>query len=450
MGNHKAQILCQPPTFVTPIFWRSAHRFRYHCVYKVSGLLPLEAAPVVSPVVSMPRAFQRLVFVLSAAIFAALGLGFVLGEFGWFGVHAGGEQDGAYKQMRVYAEVLKKVQTDYVTVPSIDDVTTGALHGLLESLDSDSSYLTATEYKIYKDRPATGVAQVGLAVSKRFGYATIVSVLPGSPADKEHLTDGDVIESIGDQSTRELSLAVIRLMLEGKSGSTVTLSVVRPRKADPDKITLTRTIGTQPSLAEQQYDNATILYLKPGALTVARVDEIAAKLKSAGKGRKVLLDLRDSSDGDSEQGLRLANFFVKQGTLATLEGQKYPRQTFAADPAQFLTDTPLAVLVNRGTSGPAELTAAAIEAAKRGDVVGERTFGEGSVQKTIELPDGAALMLTVAKFEGPDGKKIQDEAVTPTVTVEQAAEDELEEGATPNKGDEPLNKALELLKAKSS
>jgi carboxyl-terminal processing protease len=398
----------------------------------------------------MPRAFQRLVFVLSAAIFAALGLGFVLGEFGWFGVHAGGEQDGAYKQMRVYAEVLKKVQTDYVTVPSIDDVTTGALHGLLESLDSDSSYLTATEYKIYKDRPATGVAQVGLAVSKRFGYATIVSVLPGSPADKEHLTDGDVIESIGDQSTRELSLAVIRLMLEGKSGSTVTLSVVRPRKADPDKITLTRTIGTQPSLAEQQYDNATILYLKPGALTVARVDEIAAKLKSAGKGRKVLLDLRDSSDGDSEQGLRLANFFVKQGTLATLEGQKYPRQTFAADPAQFLTDTPLAVLVNRGTSGPAELTAAAIEAAKRGDVVGERTFGEGSVQKTIELPDGAALMLTVAKFEGPDGKKIQDEAVTPTVTVEQAAEDELEEGATPNKGDEPLNKALELLKAKSS
>ncbi|MGB6689505.1 MAG: S41 family peptidase [Terracidiphilus sp.] len=396
----------------------------------------------------MSRFFQRIVFVLSVAIFAALGFGFIFGEFGWFGVHAGGEQDGAYKQMRVYAEVLKKVQTDYVTAPNIDTVTTGALHGLLESLDADSSYLTPAEYKIYKERPATGVAQVGISVSKRYGYATVVSVLPGSPADKEHLNDGDVIESIGDQSTRELSLAVIRLMLEGKPGSTVTLSVVRPRKADPDKLTLTRTIDALPSLEEQQYDNASILYLKPGVLTKARVDEIAAKIKSEGKSRKVLLDLRDDSEGDAQQGVRLANLFIKQGTLATLEGQKYPRQTFAADPGEFETGAPVAVLVNRGTAGAAELTAAAIEDAKRGDVVGERTFGEGSVQKTIELPDGAALMLTVAKYESPDGKKIQDDAVTPNVVVETAADDDFEE--TPaNKGDEQLNKALELLKAKN-
>ena len=177
----------------------------------------------------------------------------------------------------------------------MNDVTTGALHGLLESLDSDSSYLTPTEYKIYKDRPTTGVAQVGIQVSKRFGYATVVSVTPGSPADKEHLSDGDVIESIGDQSTRELSLAVIRLMLEGKPGTSLTLSVVRPRKSDPDKLNFSRTITSPAPLAEQQYDNSTILYLKPGLLTQARVDEIAAKLKAAGKGRKVLLDLRDSA-----------------------------------------------------------------------------------------------------------------------------------------------------------
>jgi carboxyl-terminal processing protease len=400
-------------------------------------------------VVCVSRGFQRVVFVLSIAIFAALGFGFILGEFGWFGVHAGAEQDGAYKQMRVYAEVLKKVQTDYVTPPSIGDVTTGALHGLLESLDADSSYLTAAEYKTYKDRPVAGVAQVGITVSKRFGYATVVSVLPGSPADKEHLNDGDVIESIGDQSTRELSLAVIRLLLEGKAGSSVTLSVVRPRKPDPDKIALTRTVAALPTLNEQQYDNSTILYLKPGVLTHTRVDEIAARIKSGGKTIKVVLDLRDDSEGDAHEGLRLANFFLKQGTMATLEGQKFPRQTFEADPAAFLTDAPLAVLVNRGTAGAAELTAAAIEDSKRGDVVGERTFGEGSVQKTIELPDGAALMLTVAKYESPAGKKIQDEAVTPTVAVETPAEDELDEETPSPKGDEPLNKALELLKAKN-
>jgi carboxyl-terminal processing protease len=400
-------------------------------------------------VVCVSRFFKRFIFVLSVAIFAAVGGGFVMAALGWFGVHAGADQDGAYRQMRVYAEVLKKVQTDYVTEPNITDVTTGALHGLLESLDSDSSYLTPTEYKIYKDRPTTGVAQVGVNVSKRYGYATVVSVTPGSPADHEHIADGDVIESIGEQSTRELSLAVIRLMLEGKPGTQVSISLVRPRKSDPDKLTLTRILPSPAPMAEQQYENSTILYLKPGVLTAARVDEIAAKIKAGGKNRKVLLDLRDASGDDAAQGIRLANFFIKQGTLATLEGQKFPTQTFTADPAKWVTDAPVAVLVNRGTYNAAELAAAAILDAKRGDVVGERTFGEGSVQKTIELPDGAALLLTVAKYESPDGKKIEDDAVTPSVVVETPVVDD-EDEATPAKGDEPLTKALDLLKAKAA
>ncbi len=117
------------------------------------------------------------------------------------------------------------------------------------------------------------------------------------------------------------------------------------------------------------------------------------------------------------EGLRLANFFIKQGTLATLQGQQFPTQTFTADPAKFLTGAPLAVLVNRGTYGGPELTAAAIQDLKRGDVVGERTFGEGSFQKSIEMPDGADLLLTVAKFQSPSGNKIQDNAVTPNVVV---------------------------------
>jgi carboxyl-terminal processing protease len=387
-----------------------------------------------------------MIFVLGAAVFAALGLGFALGEFGWFGVHAGGEQDGAYNQINVYQQVLRRIQSDYVTEPNMQNVTTGALHGLLESLDADSSYLTPTEYKIFKERPTTGVAQIGVTVSKRFGYATVVDVLPNSPADHEHIADGDVIESIGDQSTRELSLAVIRMLLEGKPGSSVIITLVRPRKPDPDKLTLSRAIVPMPPLTEQQYENASILYLKPGVISKARVDEIAAKLKS-NKSRKILLDLRDASGGDEEEGLRLANFFINQGTLAMLEGQKVPKQTFTADPAKYLTAAPVVVLVNRGTYGAAELAASAIEGAKRGDVVGERTFGEGSMQKTIDLPDGAALILTVAKYEGPDGKKIQDEAVNPTVQVGQTNEDELEE--TPPKEDQPLDKALAILKAKN-
>lgn len=397
--------------------------------------------------VCVSRFFQRFVFVLSVAIFAALGLGFVLGEFGWFGVRAGGEQDGAYQEMRVYAEVLQKIQTDYVTQPNINDVTNGALHGLLDSLDADSSYLTPTENKIYKDRPAAGAAQIGITVSKRYGYATVVNVVPGSPADQDHLEDGDVIEAIGGQSTREISLAVTRLMLEGKPGSTVEISVVRPFKPDPDKLTITRAVIAPPPVKVEEYDNSTILYLKPFVLTEARINEMAEKIKAAPKSEKILLDLRDTAgENDPQLGVRLANLFIKSGTLAKLVGQKYPEQTFTADPSKCVTDAPVEVLVNRGTYGAAELAAGAIEDDKRGDVVGERTFGEGSVQKTIELPDGAALLLTVAKYESPSGSKIQDNAVNPTVAVAQPNEDEFQPAA---KGDETLDKGLSLLKAKS-
>ncbi len=234
---------------------------------------------------------------------------------------------------RLSPRCSSKIQSDYVTDPNISDVTTGALHGLLESLDADSSYLTPTEYKIYKERPATGVAQVGITVSKRYGYATVVSVLPGSPADKEHLADGDVIESIGEQSTRELSLAVIRLMLEGKPGTTVTLSVVRPRKPEPDKLTLTRAIAATPALGEQQYENSTILYLKPGVLTAARVDEIAAKLKAAGKDRKVLLDLaRFLRRRRAARACVWPTSSSSRARWPRSKARSFPRQTFSRRP----------------------------------------------------------------------------------------------------------------------
>ena len=400
------------------------------------------------PVVCVSRIFQRIVFAVSVIIFACLGTGYILGELGWIGVYAGDEKDAAYRQVGVYADVLRKIQNYYVTEPNIPQVTQGALHGLLGSLDPDSSYLTAAEYKVYRERPATDNAQVGITVSKRFGYATIVNVLPGSPADAQHLRDGDVIDLVDGQSTHDLPLALIRFMLSGKPGSTVTLSVVRPFKSDPDKIVLTRAAQATPALGEQFYENATILYLKPGVLTAERVNDLATRIKAVGGNHKILLDLRNTTGDDLQQGLKLANLFLKQGTMATLEGQKFPLQTFNADAAQCLTNAPLAVLINRGTYGAPELTAAAIGGLKRGDVVGERSFGEGAVLKTIDLPDGGALMLTVAKYSTPDGKKIEDDAVKPTVEVNSPVDDN--EPIPSSTNDEQLNKALELLKAKSS
>jgi carboxyl-terminal processing protease len=402
----------------------------------------------------MPKSFQRSIFGVSVLLLLLT----VWGSLRPGSVRAD-QKEGAYPEMEVYSEVLNKIQNDYVVDPNMNNVTVGALHGLLESLDADSSYLTPAEYKLYKQHLSEGTAQVGLNVSKRYGYATIVSIVAGSPADKEQLQDGDIIEAIGTQSTRELSLAMIRLLLEGPAGTNVTISVVRPRKSEPEKITMTRANIVVPPLNEQLYENASILYLKPNELTKERVNEVESKLKALNKGdnketKKILLDLRDVALGDEAQGVRLANFFLQTGTIATLSGQKFPTQTFTAEKSHFLTSMPMVVLVNHGTSGPAELAAAAILANKRGDVVGDRTFGEGSVQKTLELPDGSALILSVAKYAAPDGKKIQDDAVQPNVVV--ASNDDSEDGqpAQPQnhapKSDDQLNKALELLKQKAA
>jgi carboxyl-terminal processing protease len=395
----------------------------------------------------MSRTFKRSVFGVSILLVALV----FLGGMGPSRVRADSQPDGAYPEMEVYSEVLKKVQTDYVSDPNMNKVTVGALHGLLESLDPDSSYLTADEYSEYKQHSNQGVAQVGLNISKRYGYATVVSVEPGSPAEKQQLEDGDIIESIEGHSTREMSLVMIRLLLEGKPGTDVTFSVVRPRKAEPDKITLTRTVTQAPPLAQAEYESNSILYLKPGILNKERVNEIASRLKSMNKNgnKKILLDLRDVAEGDEEQGVRLANFFLQTGTIVTLSGQKYPYEAFNADSSKFMTSAPLVVLVNHGTSGPGEIVAAAVLENKRADLVGDRTFGEGSVQKTMELPDGAALILSVAKYASPLGKKIQDEAVTPNVVVASSQETD-DQGQKTQKPDDQLTKALDILKQKSA
>ena len=378
---------------------------------------------------------------------------------------ASAQEDGAYRQINVYSEVLRHIQTDYVEDPNIGSVTNGALRGLLESLDADSSYLTPADYKVYK-AGHTGRAQAGINVSKRFGYATVVSVVPGSPADKANLNDGDIIEAIGTQDTRDLSIAMIQLLLEGQPGSELTLSVVRPRRAAPEKIVLNRSVPTLAPVSETMYENSSILYLKPGILDHEHVQQLESKLKAMSKAgnKKVLLDLRDVSAGEMTEGTRLANFFLKSGTIASLEGQKVQKQVFSANPSNALNTTaPLAVLVNKGTAGPAELVAAALADNKRAELVGEKTFGEGAQQKTFELPDGAALILSIAKYETPAGKKIEDEGVTPGVLVASAPEDlgsdDDDDASTPPTTpapkpgvsvDEQLSKALDLLKSKAA
>ena len=385
----------------------------------------------------------------------------VVGSMG--GVHAS-SSDGSYRQLQVYSEVLSRVRSEYVEEPNIPKVTDGALHGLLESLDSNSSYMTADAYKAYKDHKKEAKGGIGAVVSKRFGYAAVVSVLPGSPAEKAGIEATDIFESIEGQSTREMSLPEIRNIIAGAPGSNLNVEVVRARKAEPQKVVITRDVVSVPAVADKMMDDG-IGFVKAEALTPGKAQEIATKVKALEKSgaKKILLDLRNCAEGEETEGIAVANLFLNHGTITYLQGQKYPREAFNADPAKAITALPLAVLVNRGTSGPAEIVAAAVLENARGDVVGDKTFGDGSVQKTIPLDDGGALILSIAKYYSPSGKAIQDAAITPNVLVADAADDSVgpddeetpsaapqEEAKPKNPVDDQLNKAVEVLKSRAS
>jgi carboxyl-terminal processing protease len=377
------------------------------------------------------------------------------------GVHAS-SSDGAYRQLEVYSEVLSRVQSEYVEEPNIPKVTDGALHGLLESLDSNSSYMTPDAYKAYKDHKNEGRAGIGAVMSKRFGYADVVAVLPGSPAEKAGIEETDIFESIEGQSTRDMSLQEIRNLMGGAPGTSLNVSVVRARRAEPEKVVITREMVNIPPVSDKMMDEG-IGYIKAEALNKGKSQEIAAKIKSLEKSgaKRILLDFRNCAEGDEGEGVAVANLFLNHGTIAYLQGQKFPRENFNADPAKAITSLPVAVLVNRGTAGPAEIVASAILENARGDVVGDKTFGDGSVVKTFDLPDGGALVLSIAKYYSPSGKAIQDAAVTPNVLVadadDAAAPDDEEEAAPPdqeaqpkNNVDDQLNKAVEVLKSHNS
>jgi carboxyl-terminal processing protease len=392
-----------------------------------------------------------------------LTLSFVLATFavvGGLGVRANTNDDGSYRQLGVYSEVLSRIRTEYVEEPNIPSVTSGALHGLLESLDANSSYLDPTEYKDYKQRKE-GKAGIGAAVSKRYGYAAVISVIPGGPADKADIESGDIIEAIEGKTTRDMSLAEIDGLLTGTPGSVVNVSVVRPRRAQPVKSALTRAIVTDPPISDKMMEDG-IAYIKVDDFPKGRSQEIANKLKAVQKegAKKIILDLRNSGDGEESEGIATANLFLNHGTITYLQGQKYPKQIFNADPEKAVTSLPLVVLVNRGTAGAAEIVAAAVMENARGDVVGDKTFGSGSIQKVIDMPDGSALVLSVAKYYSPSGKAVQDAAVTPNILVadnnddfiapdedENAPDDaQQEKQQKANQPDDQLNRAIEVLK----
>jgi carboxyl-terminal processing protease len=406
----------------------------------------------------MNRFARYSILTVSVLIVGWVGIGHVLGRTA---------NDKAYKSLVVYSEVLQKIQQDYVDEPNMHLVTAGSLHGLLESLDTESSYLTPREYTEFKEKSANpGTGESGLNLSKRSGYIVVISVLPDSPAEKAGLRTGDFLESVAGFTTREMSVGQAKNLLAGQPGTAVKVSVIRRGRTDPEQVEIVRQKLAPAKLIVQKVDNDTIAFRFP-ALDKGKAEEVRNHLQEAQKQgvTHVILDVRECGRGDASEALAVARLFIGSGTLSELKGQTISDQVFSADPTKVLWKGPVSVLMDISTAGAAEVLASAFSNSKRGDLVGERTFGLASEQKLIPLDDGAALVLTVGNYYNADGKSILEEGVAPTEVVHASAsvseddgdgEDVVETpgvqkdqpiGPRPLSADDPvLRKALDLFK----
>ncbi len=398
----------------------------------------------------MTKRVRLVVIFLSSLLIFYVIIGGVLGR----GSTDQGEK--SYRDLGVYSQVLSRIQQEYVTQPNMKNVTKGAIRGLLEALDPYSTYFTPAEYQEYLQHPHPGPAGIGIFLSKRMGFATVVSVLPNSPAQKAGIHPGDLIDEADGKRIRELSVVQINRLLDGAPGTTIELSVIKGTQGQPEKLTLAREILKNAPLVAKTIETATA-YLHVPTFDEGKSDEIAAQLKqliSAGDS-KIVLDLRDCAGGSEKEGEKTANLFLDHGLITYLYGQRYPRKEVVAQVSDQITKLPLVVLINQSTAGSAEIVAGAILDNKRGDVVGVTSFGVGDYQKLIPVGDGSALLLSVAKYYTPDGKPIPGNGITPNVM--QSAEDEAAaasgETAAPKLGgpdDKQLQKALQILSKKSA
>ncbi len=325
--------------------------------------------------------------------------------------------EDTYRHLAVYTEVLSRIKSDYVEEPDMKSVTLGAVNGLLESIDPYASYLNSDQYKQYLKSKEQVRPDVGLVLSKKFGYVGIVDAIPGSPAAKAGLTTTDVIESINGVATRDMPLAFADMLLKGDAGTTLELSILRFRKPEPQKMTLTRAIIKYPAASGKMTgDQVGVIQVQSLAGGAAQVAARVEDLQKQG-AKRLVLDLRHCSTGSPEEGIALANLFLDRGLITYTQGQKSPKKEFEAAAAKRISSLPLVVITNRGTAGGAEVAAAALLDDKRAEVVGERTYGDASTRKAITLDDGSAVILSVAKYYSPGGKAIQDTGVTPSVPL---------------------------------
>ncbi len=377
-------------------------------------------------------------------------------------------KEGAYSQLSIFNEVLSRIRSSYVEEPNLTEVMHGAMRGLLESLDSYSAFLGPEDYARYKKHKSNGNGDAGLELSKEklLGYVYVIHPIEGGPANRAGVKAGDVIESIEEVSTRDISMLQAESLLTGSVGSSMKLKILRRGRTDPLELTVVREQVRIPPVKAVLLEGK-IGYLKVYRFTPGVSEELRTKLLQLTKNgaSRFVLDIRNCAGDEYEEAVKVANLFLDHGVITYIQGQKSPKKEFVADPARAVSKQPVAILQNYGSAAAAEIVSAAIKENRRGEVVGVRSFGKAALQKLFPLDNDSAVLLSIAKFYSQSGKVIQDNGIAPDQEVkdglealkgdvEAADDDSADDNSSSSDGKQPgaqedrqLKKAIEILTA---
>ena len=380
----------------------------------------------------MPSTTRRFVLWISAPVVAIALLGGVLNR-----VMA---REDTYQHLKVFDDVVNLISNNYVEKVDIDKVMAGAMHGLAESLDPDSAFLTPVQVRQIETNAALPAGDVGIDLTRQ-GYLRIIATRDGSPAAKAGLMTGDYVRIISGTPTRDMSVFEGMRALRGAVGSKISLTIIRENVNEPHVVELTREAVSTTDVTSRMAAPG-VGYLRVAAVGAKTADQAKAHAADLAKNgaASLIVDVRRASGGSLDGGLALARLFVANGTLAQRDTKGLDRETIAARTGDGAITLPTLLLVDTGTSSGAELFASALLGNQRAETIGEHTIGRAAQQKLVKLPNGSGLWLTVTRYLTPDGSPLHEKGLEPTVAVEEPI---VGFGQTVPTKDPVLEKALE-------
>jgi len=317
-----------------------------------------------------------------------------------------------------FSKVISIVEQYNVDDITIEELMDKALKGMMQNLDAHSNFLASKDYKQLKVQTDGEFGGLGITVGIRDGALTVIAPLEGTPADKAGLKSKDIILKINDKSTLNMTIDEAVSIMRGKVGDPIDITIVREGEVKPLEINIVRGIITIQSVYTRTIDD-NILYVRVTNFDKKVVEDVQKAIKKhQGTAKGILLDLRNNPGGLLDQAVGLTNLFIDEGDIVSQKGRKQSdTKVYSANSSTTITDMPLVVLVNGGSASASEIVSGALQDHKRAVVVGENTFGKGSVQVVLPITQDEAIKLTIARYYLPSGRTIQAVGVKPDIEV---------------------------------